>query len=182
MVAAAIAAATKKKETFFISPSCGESQDCTVCNPSCRTELRLHPTRSASWRMAGQGPSLGKAKRNNIAVICIKQKIVLRYPFSPIYPALNFVLFCYTNRMYYFYVLENQDCELYYGSTRNIEQRIFEHKHGRVSSTKGHIWKLVYYEAYKSEADARNREHQVKYHGQAKRWLKERIKNSLRQS
>ena len=83
--------------------------------------------------------------------------------------------------MYYFYVLENEQGELYYGSTRNLKQRIFEHKQGRVPSTREDSYSLVYYEAYGSETDARNREHQIKCHGQAKRWLKERIKNSLRQ-
>ncbi|AKM84107.1 TPA: excinuclease ABC subunit C [Candidatus Campbellbacteria bacterium] len=82
--------------------------------------------------------------------------------------------------MYYFYVLKNNENELYYGSTSDIKKRIFEHNNNRSISTKGKTWKLIYYEAYLFEDDARNREHQIKHHGQAKRWLKERIKNSLK--
>lgn len=82
--------------------------------------------------------------------------------------------------MYYFYVLENEFGELYYGSTNNLKQRKLQHDRKKVYSTRKESWDLVYYEAYKSEEDARNREMQIKHHGQAKRWLKERIKNSLR--
>jgi len=82
--------------------------------------------------------------------------------------------------MYYFYVLRSVENKLYYGSTNDIKKRIFEHNKGHVFSTKKSFWKLIYYEAYLNEVDARNREHQIKYHGQAKRWLKERIKNSLK--
>ncbi len=84
--------------------------------------------------------------------------------------------------MFYVYVTQNKDGEIYIGSTNNLERRISEHNSGASLSTKGSHWGLVYYEAYKSEEDARNREHQLKYHGQAKRWLKERIRNSLKQS
>jgi predicted GIY-YIG superfamily endonuclease len=82
--------------------------------------------------------------------------------------------------MHYFYVLQSGD-ELYFGSTNDLRRRIFDHNHNRSFSTKHHQWKLVYYEAYADEHDARRREQQMKYHGQAKRWLKGRIKNSLRQ-
>jgi putative endonuclease len=82
--------------------------------------------------------------------------------------------------MHYFYVLQNGD-ELYFGSTNDLRKRIFDHNAGRSFSTRGARWKLVYYEAFADEQDARLREQRIKYHGQAKRRLKERIKNSLRQ-
>ncbi|MDP2923203.1 MAG: GIY-YIG nuclease family protein, partial [Candidatus Omnitrophota bacterium] len=54
--------------------------------------------------------------------------------------------------MYYIYMLKNETTnELYYGYTNNLERRIAEHN-------KKQKWELIYYEAYKSELDARDRE------------------------
>jgi predicted GIY-YIG superfamily endonuclease len=76
--------------------------------------------------------------------------------------------------MYYMYVLkDNKIKKLYYGYTSNLEQRISAHKNNRQS------WELVYYEAYKAEADARNREKQLKNYAQALTALKIRLKESL---
>jgi len=80
--------------------------------------------------------------------------------------------------MYYFYVLQNKQ-GLYYGSTNDLKRRLKEHNRNQSQALQ---WKLIYYEAYLSEIDARNRESKIKHHGQAKCWLKERIKNSLRPS
>jgi len=52
-----------------------------------------------------------------------------------------------------------------------LRRRIEEHK--RKDS------ELVYYEAYKNEKDAREREKKLKQRGQTIRRLKERLKNSL---
>ena len=82
--------------------------------------------------------------------------------------------------MFYFYVLENEEKELYYGSTDNLKRRLGEHQQGKAFSTKGHDWVLIYYEAYQSEEDARKRERQIKYYGQAYTQLKRRIFNSRR--
>lgn len=82
--------------------------------------------------------------------------------------------------MYYVYVLENENSELYYGSTNDLRRRLAEHNKGYSKSTKGHHWNLVFYEAYRAESDARHREEQLKLHGQAKAQLKRRIKASLR--
>lgn len=84
--------------------------------------------------------------------------------------------------MFYFYVLKNKEEELYYGYTKNLKQRIFEHNHKKSKFTSKSIWKIIYYEAFLSEKDARDRESKIKYRGQAIRQLKERIKNSLNQS
>ena len=81
--------------------------------------------------------------------------------------------------MYYVYVLQSTSRELYYGSTNDLRRRLSEHHAGKSRSTKGKRWELVYYEAYKSERDARQRESQIKLHGQAKRWLKDRLRDSL---
>lgn len=83
--------------------------------------------------------------------------------------------------MYYFYVLENEVNGLYFGATNDLRRRLAEHKRGKSYATRGHEWKLVYYEAYSSEEDARRREMQIKLHGQAKRQLKDRIRASRRE-
>jgi putative endonuclease len=80
--------------------------------------------------------------------------------------------------MYYFYVLENEMNELYYGSTNDLKHRLSEHQSGKSLSTKGHNWVLIYYEAYMSEEDARRRESQIKYYGQACSQLKKQISGS----
>lgn len=84
--------------------------------------------------------------------------------------------------MFYVYVIADQYGELYFGSTKDLKQRISEHQSGQSKSTKGRDWKLIYYEAFCNEQDAREREQQIKHHGQAKRWLKRRLRNSLKQS
>ncbi len=75
--------------------------------------------------------------------------------------------------MYYVYILKNTNTqELYYGYTHNLERRIEEHN-------KNGTWKLVYYEAYSAEKDARIREKMLKHYGQSREHLKKRIQNSL---
>ena len=81
--------------------------------------------------------------------------------------------------MYYVYLIKNEINKIYYGSTNDLKRRIREHNNGLSYSTKGHLWQLVYYEAYSAEADARQREKQLKYHGQALAQLKRRLKSSL---
>lgn len=82
--------------------------------------------------------------------------------------------------MFYFYVIENQDGQLYLGSTNDLKRRLKEHVTGKSFATKGSDWKLIYYEAYNSESDARTREQRIKGFGQAYRQLKNRIINSRR--
>lgn len=83
--------------------------------------------------------------------------------------------------MYYFYVLENDDQKLYFGSTNDLKRRLKEHQSGKTITTKNSHWELIYYEAYKSESDARVREERIKYYGQAWAQLKKRIKSSRQQ-
>lgn len=76
--------------------------------------------------------------------------------------------------MYYVYVLRNDKTEeLYYGYTNDLERRVKEHN-------VKHKYSLIYYEAYLSESDARERERKLKYYGQTRTCLKKRIKESLR--
>ena len=62
------------------------------------------------------------------------------------------------------YVLKSsKDRELYIGSTGDLRKRLKEHNSGRVESTKRRIpFRLVYYEAYVSESEARQREQSLK--------------------
>lgn len=92
-------------------------------------------------------------------------------------PSTNFFLIA----MYYVYVLQSTDGDLYYGSTNDLQRRLSEHVAGKSFATRGRKWSLAYYEAYKAESDARRRENQIKHHGHAKRWLKERIQDSLQE-
>lgn len=74
--------------------------------------------------------------------------------------------------MYYVYLIKNnRNKETYIGYTNDLKRRLKEHKDKKPE--------LVYYEAYKSEKDARLREIKLKQRGQTIRRLKERLKNSL---
>jgi putative endonuclease len=84
--------------------------------------------------------------------------------------------------MFYVYVLKSsKDEELYIGSTNDLKRRIKEHQNGKSFSTKlRRPFELIYYEAYKNEKDARLREHSLKFRGNARRFLKERMRESLK--
>ncbi len=83
--------------------------------------------------------------------------------------------------MFYVYVLKSQkDTELYVGSTNDLKRRVSEHQNGKSFSTQfRRPFELIYYEAYKNEKDAREREQGLKLRGNARRFLKERIARSL---
>jgi len=85
--------------------------------------------------------------------------------------------------MFYVYILKSlKDHNLYIGSTNNLERRLEEHNAGKCFSTKPRIpFEIVYYEAYKSENDARKREHNLKLRSRALTQLKKRIEWSLKQ-
>lgn len=80
--------------------------------------------------------------------------------------------------MYYVYVLQSKDTDLYFGSTNDLKRRLKEHRENKMRATRNKEWELVYYEAYKSESDARRREQNIKFHGQAAAQLKGRIRES----
>ena len=83
--------------------------------------------------------------------------------------------------MYYLYVLKSKkDNKGYIGSTNDLKRRFSEHNNGLVQSTKARIpFELIYYEAYKSEKDARDREQSLKLKSRAYVQLRKRIENSL---
>jgi putative endonuclease len=76
--------------------------------------------------------------------------------------------------MYFVYLLKRGNTkEIYYGYTNDLNRRLGEH------SKVDNKWKLIYYEAYLSEVDAKNREKKLKDYGQSRNHLKGRIKHSL---
>jgi predicted GIY-YIG superfamily endonuclease len=83
--------------------------------------------------------------------------------------------------MFYFHVLQSTvDHELYFGYTDNLRRRRAEHATGKVTATEARCpFRLIYYEAYLSETDARNRERQIKQRAKAHSGLKRRIASSL---
>jgi putative endonuclease len=66
--------------------------------------------------------------------------------------------------MHYVYVLQSEsDQGLYIGYTSNLRRRLQEHRDGLSFSTSYRgPWRLIYYEAYVEEADARGREEFLK--------------------
>lgn len=83
--------------------------------------------------------------------------------------------------MFYTYILKSlKDGGLYIGATNNLRRRVVEHDQGKtVSTSLRKPLKLVYYEAYSSEDDARHREQSLKLRGRARLQLLKRIQKSL---
>ena len=67
--------------------------------------------------------------------------------------------------MFYVYVLKGEDGKHYVGYTSELKTRIKQHQRGQNPSTKYQRWELIYYEAYKTEEKARERERKLKHHG-----------------
>ena len=84
--------------------------------------------------------------------------------------------------MYYVYCIYSDRKDLYIGYTKDLKARIESHNAVKNKSTRGKEWMLVYCEAYLSKSDAVRREKRLKQHGQAKRFLKERIEGSIAQA
>ena len=83
--------------------------------------------------------------------------------------------------MHYVYVLKSlKDFKLYIGYTNDIVMRLKKHNDGKVQSTKNRRpLAIVYCEVYRTEAEAREREKQLKHYGKAYAQLKRRIKKSI---
>lgn len=83
--------------------------------------------------------------------------------------------------MHYVYILRSdKDEKLYIGCTNDLKRRFAEHNNGMNKSTAPRTpFQLVYYEAYKSRDDARNREDNLKRYSRAYQQLKRRIAKSL---
>ncbi len=80
---------------------------------------------------------------------------------------------------YYVYILLLSNKQLYTGFTSNLKVRLQKHKLGHVKSTKNRRpLKIVHYEAYLLESDARRREKYLKT-TEGKRFLKQQIRDML---
>ena len=78
--------------------------------------------------------------------------------------------------MYYVYVLQNpKNGALYYGFSADLKSRVERHQESEHPG-----WRLVYYEAYRDEKDARTRERMLKHYGSARGKLKARLQHSLK--
>ncbi len=83
--------------------------------------------------------------------------------------------------MFYVYILKNlKKDNLYIGYTGDLKRRLAEHKSGKVYTTRrlGKDVELIYYEAYKNEEDAKERETSFKKSGSVYNGLVKRIKRS----
>ncbi len=82
--------------------------------------------------------------------------------------------------MHYVYVLLSEvDRQFYTGAASDLKQRMHKHNEGQVPSTRERRpLKLVYYEACLSKEDAYRREKYLKS-GMGKRYLRNRLKNTL---
>jgi len=80
------------------------------------------------------------------------------------------------------YVLKSKkDGNPYIGSTNDLRKRLGLHNEGKIFSTKTRMpFEIVYYEAYKSEHDARKRESNLKLRSRAFAQLKKRIYESVK--
>jgi putative endonuclease len=82
--------------------------------------------------------------------------------------------------MYCVYILIDKERKIYIGCTSDIKKRLKLHLSGDVRSTKNRRdLRLIYCEVFVSKEDAFKREAMLKYHAQAWRRLKERLKNTF---
>ncbi len=83
--------------------------------------------------------------------------------------------------MFFVYILKSKkDNSIYIGYTNDLKRRFKEHNDGKNKSTKFKTpFELIYFEAYKSQSDAKYREFNLKRFAQAYTALKGRAKNSL---
>jgi putative endonuclease len=82
--------------------------------------------------------------------------------------------------MYYVYILLSlKDKKFYIGFTSNLKLRLVQHKSGKVNSTSKRLpVKLIYYECYLKESDARRNEKYYKT-SKGKIDLKKKLKDIL---
>jgi putative endonuclease len=83
--------------------------------------------------------------------------------------------------MFYVYILKSlKDGQIYTGYTSDLKRRYKEHLQGLVVSTKNRRpLKLIYYQAFISEIDAKQEEKHLKSGSKARNELKLRIGDSL---
>ena len=81
--------------------------------------------------------------------------------------------------MYYVYILLLSNTQLYTGYTSDLKRRLQEHQHGKSEFTSQRLpVRLIHYEAYSLESDARRRERFLKT-TEGKRLLRQQIRDCL---
>ncbi|PYL36563.1 MAG: excinuclease ABC subunit C [Verrucomicrobia bacterium] len=82
--------------------------------------------------------------------------------------------------MFYVYVLHSlADNGFYIGYSTDLKKRLAQHKQGAAIATRHRgPWKLIYYEAYIEQADAKGRERYLKSGG-GRRFLRHQLQNYL---
>ena len=83
--------------------------------------------------------------------------------------------------MYHVYIIKSKSSQkLYFGRTEDLEERLVAHNSGKNYSTRNdRPWDYVYVESYKSKQDAVKRELQLKQYGNARTYVKKRIRHSI---
>ena len=83
--------------------------------------------------------------------------------------------------MFYVYLLECADDKSWYiGYSANLKQRVERHQSGDGARTtkRKRNWRLIYYEAYRNEQDAKGRERFLKS-GSGRAFLKKQLSHYL---
>lgn len=84
-------------------------------------------------------------------------------------------------RFYVYILFSVYDRKLYISFTNNLKKRLMEHANGKVDSTMARVpLKLIHYEYFIDEADAKAREKFLKS-GYGRKQFKEILKNTLEQ-
>jgi len=65
-------------------------------------------------------------------------------------------------KKFYVYILKLDDGDYYIGQTRELRERMMEHKDGQIPSTAGRKLKLQYFEILESRESAMSREKELK--------------------
>jgi putative endonuclease len=83
--------------------------------------------------------------------------------------------------VFFVYLLKSlKDESFYIGCTNNLNRRLKEDNSGENRSTKARTpFKLIYYESYLSEKDAKRREENLKLHGRAFTQLRKRLEETI---
>lgn len=84
--------------------------------------------------------------------------------------------------MYYVYIIYSDKLnKKYIGYSENLKNRLEEHNRGKSSfCSRGENWKLIYYEVFKSEKDAR-REEQFLKSGKGRERLKFLLEETMKE-
>jgi putative endonuclease len=83
--------------------------------------------------------------------------------------------------LYYVYILLTSNKQLYTGYSSDVRRRVEEHEQGKVASTRSRRpVRLLHYEGYTLESDARRRERFLKT-TEGKRLLRQQIRDLLQQ-